>query len=106
MADDVKRLNYFDKQFLHEQDFNDEQAYHVQHQRDTKHFAHILPGQPQQFRASHLVGEDRPEKIRWPAFAGIAQNEIGEKCFASPAISHSQLFLRGDHHLFCIGEKQ
>jgi outer membrane protein assembly factor BamB len=38
-----------------------------------------------------------PELIR------VAQNDIGEKSFASPAISHGQLFLRGDHHLFCIG---
>jgi hypothetical protein len=41
-----------------------------------------------------------------PSFACIAQNEIGEKCFASPAISHSQIFVRGDRHLFCIGAKQ
>ena len=38
-----------------------------------------------------------------PAFERVAQNEVGEKCFASPAISHSQLFLRGNRHLFCIG---
>jgi outer membrane protein assembly factor BamB len=39
-----------------------------------------------------------------PTFAGIAQNQLGEKCFASPAISHRQLFLRGDRHLYCIGQ--
>ncbi len=38
-----------------------------------------------------------------PRFEGVAQNPIGEKCFASPAISHSQIFLRGEKHLFCIG---
>jgi outer membrane protein assembly factor BamB len=38
-----------------------------------------------------------------PQFECIAQNEIGEKCFASPAISHGQMFLRGEKHLFCIG---
>ena len=38
-----------------------------------------------------------------PAFVRLAQNEIGEKCFASPAISHGQILLRGDRHLFCIG---
>jgi outer membrane protein assembly factor BamB len=37
-------------------------------------------------------------------FERIAQNEIGEKCFASPAISHGQIFLRGEKHLFCIGK--
>jgi outer membrane protein assembly factor BamB len=38
-----------------------------------------------------------------PQFRLLAQNDIGEKCFASPAISHGQIFLRGDRHLFCIG---
>src|SRR5258706_10081460 len=36
-------------------------------------------------------------------FECVAKNELGEKTFASPAISHGQLFLRGDKHLFCIG---
>jgi outer membrane protein assembly factor BamB len=38
-----------------------------------------------------------------PEFQLIAQNELGEKCFASPAISDGQIFLRGDKHLFCVG---
>jgi len=38
-----------------------------------------------------------------PACLRLAQNEIGEKCYASPAISHGQILLRGDRHLFCIG---
>ncbi len=40
-----------------------------------------------------------------PKFERLAQNEIGEKCFASPAISHGQIFLRGEKHLFCIGKE-
>jgi len=36
-------------------------------------------------------------------FERVAQNEIGEKCFPSPAISNGQLFIRGEKHLFCIG---
>ena len=39
-----------------------------------------------------------------PYFVPVARNELGEKTFASPAISAGQLFLRGDKHLFCIGE--
>ncbi|MBU6398849.1 MAG: PQQ-binding-like beta-propeller repeat protein [Verrucomicrobia bacterium] len=39
-----------------------------------------------------------------PAFAPIARNEIGEPCFASPAISDGDLFLRGDRSLFCVRE--
>ncbi len=38
-------------------------------------------------------------------FARVAQNELGENTFASPAISQGQIFLRGDKSLFCIGSK-
>ena len=40
-----------------------------------------------------------------PEFLRLAQNDIGEKCFASPAISHGHILLRGDKHLFCISNK-
>lgn len=43
-------------------------------------------------------GQTRPGVVR------VAQNEIGEKCFASPAISNGQIFLRGDKSLYCIGK--
>src|SRR5438045_5211271 len=36
-------------------------------------------------------------------FESVAKNELGEKTFASPAISHRKLFLRGAKHLSCIG---
>ena len=38
-------------------------------------------------------------------FERVAQNQLGEKCFASPAISNGRLFLRGEKHLFCVQEK-
>jgi len=38
-----------------------------------------------------------------PQFTRVAQNELGEATYASPAISDGQLFLRGAKHLFCIG---
>ena len=34
----------------------------------------------------------------------VAANELGESCVASPAISQGQIFIRGEEHLFCIGE--
>lgn len=40
-----------------------------------------------------------------PEFQRVAQNELGEKCFPSPAISEGQIFIRTDKHLFCIGPK-
>ncbi len=39
-----------------------------------------------------------------PQFQLVAKNELGEKTFASPAISTGRTFLRGERSLFCIGE--
>ena len=36
----------------------------------------------------------------------VATYELGEKCYASPAISDGQVFLRGFQHLFCFGRRQ
>ncbi len=38
-----------------------------------------------------------------PVYDCVARNELGEKTFASPALSQGRMFLRGDKHLFCIG---
>jgi outer membrane protein assembly factor BamB len=38
-----------------------------------------------------------------PKFKVLAQNALEEYCLASPAISAGQLFLRTEHHLYCIG---
>jgi outer membrane protein assembly factor BamB len=35
----------------------------------------------------------------------VAENALGEYCYASPAISQGQLFIRGEKHLYCIGAK-
>jgi outer membrane protein assembly factor BamB len=40
-----------------------------------------------------------------PELEIIARNTIEEKCQASIAVSHGQLFIRSDEHLFCIGSK-
>jgi outer membrane protein assembly factor BamB len=37
-----------------------------------------------------------------PTFERIAQNALGERMNASPAISDGQIFLRTDKHLYCI----
>ena len=39
-----------------------------------------------------------------PTFKIVAQNELGEKCCASPAISQGHLFIRTDKALYCIGK--
>jgi outer membrane protein assembly factor BamB len=33
----------------------------------------------------------------------VATNELGEYCYASPAISHGQILIRGEKQLYCIG---
>ena len=38
-----------------------------------------------------------------PKFGYIAKNSIGERMFASPAISNGRIYLRGYENLFCIG---
>jgi outer membrane protein assembly factor BamB len=34
----------------------------------------------------------------------VAANPLGEYCYASPAISQGQFFIRGERHLYCIGK--
>ncbi len=38
-------------------------------------------------------------------FERVATYELGEPCYASPAISDGQVFLRGFKHIFCVGQK-
>ena len=40
-----------------------------------------------------------------PKFEMLSENDMGEAIVASPAISNGQIFLRGEKHLFCIGER-
>jgi outer membrane protein assembly factor BamB len=37
-----------------------------------------------------------------PKLDVVAENPLGEYCYASPAISQGQLFIRGDKNLYCI----
>ncbi len=39
-----------------------------------------------------------------PKFELVARNELGEKTYASPAISAGRMFLRGFKNLYCIGQ--
>jgi outer membrane protein assembly factor BamB len=38
------------------------------------------------------------------SFRHVARYELNEMCYASPAISEGQVFVRGFKHLFCFGE--
>ncbi len=39
-------------------------------------------------------------------FECVATYELGESCYASPAISDGQVFVRGFQHLFCFGRRK
>ena len=39
-----------------------------------------------------------------PKYELVARNELGEKTYASPALSDGQMFLRGFKNLYCIGK--
>ena len=39
-------------------------------------------------------------------FKVLAENELNEKCFASPAVSNKQIFIRSENNIFCIGRSR
>lgn len=41
-----------------------------------------------------------------PKFELLAENELGEYCLSSPAVSGGQIFIRTSNHLYCIGKRQ
>ncbi len=64
--------------------------------------------------ASPVLAEGRlyfpdDDGITWvlkagPTFEIVARNELGDKCFTSPAISRGQIFVRTVNSLWCIGK--
>lgn len=38
------------------------------------------------------------------AYQEVGRAELGEACFASPAFHGNRIYIRGDKHLYCIGE--
>lgn len=55
----------------------------------------------------YLINDNGEMNVVKPGaqFERVAQFQLGENCYASPAISDGQVFLRGFKHLFCIGRK-
>ena len=41
-----------------------------------------------------------------PKFDLVAQNELGEYCYASPAVSAGRIYFRGEKYLYCIGNDE
>ena len=55
----------------------------------------------------HFLADDGTTTIVRPGakFEVVAENPLGEDCYASPAISDGRIYLRGEKHLYCIGPK-
>ena len=39
-------------------------------------------------------------------FKVLAENQLNEKCIASPAVSQKQIFIRSESNIFCIGRSR
>lgn len=54
---------------------------------------------------AYFLGRDGLMRVVEPAdeLKIVAENPLGDSCFASPAISNGQIFVRGEEFLFCIG---
>ncbi|MFM2096046.1 MAG: hypothetical protein RIS70_3170 [Planctomycetota bacterium] len=52
----------------------------------------------------YFVREDGVTKVVRPGkkYEEVASNELGEPCYASPAISNGKLYIRSERSLFCI----
>ena len=55
----------------------------------------------------YFTADDGVTKVVRPAetFQLLRVNNLGEPTYASPAISQGRLYLRGEHHLYCIAPK-
>jgi len=52
----------------------------------------------------HFLSDEGVTTIVRPGeqFKVVAENELGENCYASPAISGGRIYLRAEKHLYCI----
>jgi len=57
---------------------------------------------------AYFTADDGTTKVLQPGRPPqvIAENPLGEFCYASPAVSDGQIFIRGEKHLFAIGKAE
>ena len=55
---------------------------------------------------AYLLADDGTMKIVRPGkeLEVVAENKLGESCYASPAVAGDQLFIRGEKNLYCISK--
>jgi outer membrane protein assembly factor BamB len=53
----------------------------------------------------YFLNDDGVCEVVKPAakFEIVSRNELGEKCYASPALSNGQIFLRSERAIYCVG---
>jgi hypothetical protein len=73
ISDDIKRLNYYEKQFLGARDFRDEQGYHIEMRR-----RHLIAHHSWGVVAGLEITEDANSKI-WSLQPGIAVDGYGRE---------------------------
>jgi len=56
----------------------------------------------------HFLSDEGVTTIVRPGeeFKIVAENRLGENCYASPAISDGRIYIRAEKHLYCIGPKE
>jgi hypothetical protein len=55
----------------------------------------------------HFLSDEGVTTIIRPGeeFQIVAENALGEECYASPAVNRGQILIRSEKHLWCIGEE-
>jgi hypothetical protein len=56
----------------------------------------------------YLVNDFGTLRVVEPAktYTLVAESELGEKVFASPAFSEGQIWVRGETNLICLGKRR
>jgi outer membrane protein assembly factor BamB len=54
----------------------------------------------------YFLADDGVTKVVRPGadLEVVAENPLGEYCYASPAISNGKIYIRSEHHLWCVGK--
>src|SRR5205823_3887582 len=55
--------------------------------------------------AAHITGDVYVFAAE-PTYRLLARNELGETIRATPAVAGGRLYIRGEHHLYCIGKSR
>lgn len=92
MGTDIKRLHYFNGQFLKEPDFTDEQAYHMDRRRRHNSLLHTW-GVAQGLTLSYITGEKVVTVSEGVAFDAQGREIVLANDFTTPELPDGQLYI-------------